>query len=147
MACYSTIALFLVVDLFATTGNGQGPGISTLSGLTVSGRICCTENGTCPGEGVEGAVVRVNCTTRLSGGSTTIAQGTTNASGFFNITIPSLSELQLGQLTHPCVAAVELPLDYTVCSALSDTTGSLVSDDISSRDPIAQKLVKLFRFH
>ncbi|XP_047966329.1 uncharacterized protein LOC125210785 [Salvia hispanica] len=57
----------------------------------VTGKICCTSSGNCPpgSVGIPGVVVRLNCTT-IFGGMVTLAQGVTNSTGVFNLTLPNL---------------------------------------------------------
>ncbi|XP_047975410.1 uncharacterized protein LOC125217882 [Salvia hispanica] len=56
----------------------------------VTGAICCTSSGTCtPGAvRIPGVALRLNCTTLL-GNVVTLAQGVTNATGVFNLTLPN----------------------------------------------------------
>ncbi|KAI3459660.1 hypothetical protein Pfo_016323 [Paulownia fortunei] len=126
MAYNRASALFLIaLVLFAATNPlAQGLGI-TLRGLSVGGQLCCTSTGNCPGQGVAGAAVSLNCT--ILGVSTTVGQTTTNANGSFNITVPALTGLILGLPILPCVASVRLPLDSVVCPVLSTTNGVLAS--------------------
>ncbi|KAG8372224.1 hypothetical protein BUALT_Bualt12G0044300 [Buddleja alternifolia] len=125
MAYNYASALFLISLLFAASNplaNGQ---ILTLRGLSVTGRLCCTPTGNCPGQGVNGALVRLNCT--ILGSNVTVGQGTTNVNGNFNITVGALTGLILGLPTLPCVAVVQLPLNNVVCPVLSTTNGVLAS--------------------
>ncbi|KAL8543967.1 hypothetical protein ACS0TY_004496 [Phlomoides rotata] len=106
------IALLL---LFATTNppaHAQIPG-----GLIISGKLCCTGTGTCPGPPVSGALVSLNCSSPLLGASVDVlGQNITDINGFFNITIPNvLNAVSL----LPCNVVVRLPLDQTVCAVLS----------------------------
>ncbi|KAL2228084.1 UNVERIFIED_CONTAM: hypothetical protein Sindi_1871100 [Sesamum indicum] len=122
MASTCTSALFIVaLLLFTTHGHGQ-----LLPGLVVNGRLCCTSTGNCPGQGVNGTVVKLNCT-NLLGVSTTVGQSTTNTTGSFSITVPRLISLVAGIPTIPCVVTVQLPLNATICPVLSTTTGLLTS--------------------
>ncbi|KAL2228916.1 UNVERIFIED_CONTAM: hypothetical protein Sindi_1871300 [Sesamum indicum] len=112
MASTCTSALFIVaLLLFTTHGHGQ-----LLPGLVVNGRLCCTSTGNCPGQGVNGTVVKLNCT-NLLGVSTTVGQSTTNTTGSFSITVPRLISLVAGIPTIPCVVTVQLPLKppYALC--------------------------------
>ncbi|KAG8372221.1 hypothetical protein BUALT_Bualt12G0043900 [Buddleja alternifolia] len=125
MAYNYASALFLIALLFVASNplaNGQ---ILTLRGLSVTGRLCCTPTGNCPGQGVSGALVRLNCT--ILGSNVTVGQGTTNVNGNFNITVGALTGLILGLPTLPCVAVVQLPLNNVVCPVLSTTNGVLAS--------------------
>ncbi|KAK4428479.1 hypothetical protein Salat_1147500 [Sesamum alatum] len=124
MASATTSALFLVaLLLFTTHGHGQG---IVLPSLRVTGGLCCTSTGNCPGQGINGTVVRLNCTNIL-GVTTTVGQSTTNATGFFNISVPSITGILLGLPTIPCAVSVQLPLNATICPVLSTTTGVLAS--------------------
>ncbi|KAL2231967.1 UNVERIFIED_CONTAM: hypothetical protein Sindi_1376700 [Sesamum indicum] len=124
MASTCTSTLFIVaLLLFTTRGHGQS---QLLPGLVVNGRLCCTSTGNCPGQGVNGTVVKLNCT-NLLGVSTTVGQSTTNTTGSFNITVPRILGLLLGLPRIPCVVTVQLPLNATICPVLSTTTGILTS--------------------
>ncbi|KAK4428476.1 hypothetical protein Salat_1147200 [Sesamum alatum] len=85
-----------------------------------------TSTGNCPEQGINGTVVRQNCTNIL-GVTTTVSQSTTNATGFFNISLPSITGILFGLPTIPCVVSVQLPSNATVCPVLSTTTGVLAS--------------------
>ncbi|KAI3446594.1 hypothetical protein Pfo_029532 [Paulownia fortunei] len=127
MACNSISPFFLIVLLFAVaTPLAHGGLIGRINGLSVSGQLCCTSTGNCPGQGLVGVVVRLNCR-RIAGVSTTLGQNTTDVNGSFNITVLRPQGLILGLPLIPCVVTVQLPLNATVCSALSTTNGVLVS--------------------
>ncbi|KAL2243778.1 UNVERIFIED_CONTAM: hypothetical protein Sindi_0495800 [Sesamum indicum] len=106
--------------LFTTRGHGQG---QLLPGLVINGQLCCTFTRNCPGQGVNGTVVKLNCTNIL-GVSTTVGQSTTNTTGSFNITVPHILGLLL---SLPRIPYVQLPLNTTICPMLSTTTGVLTS--------------------
>ncbi|KAL8557131.1 hypothetical protein ACS0TY_004547 [Phlomoides rotata] len=115
--------LISLLLLFATTNppaHAQIPG-----GLIISGKLCCTGTGTCPGPPVSGALVSLNCSSPLLGASVDVlGQNITDINGFFNITIPNvLNAVSL----LPCNVVVRLPLDQTVCAVLSTANGLLIA--------------------
>ncbi|KAH6828647.1 hypothetical protein C2S53_006645 [Perilla frutescens var. hirtella] len=117
-------ALFLAALLLFTAASPSAQvAAAGLNGLTVSGRLCCATNGNCPGQGVAGAAVLLNCT--LLGQIATVGIAITDANGAYNITIPALPGLILGLPIVPCVVGVRLPLGAVVCPVLSTTTGVL----------------------
>ncbi|KAL7097598.1 hypothetical protein ACP275_10G154600 [Erythranthe tilingii] len=120
-------AFFLISLLFAAASTPLAHGQSlTVRGLTVIGSLCCTPTGNCPGQGVAGVPVSLNCT--LVGGSARVlGTGVTDANGRFNITLPALTGLILGQPFVPCVTTVQLPLSTVICPALNTTTGLLAA--------------------
>ncbi|GFQ04426.1 hypothetical protein PHJA_002586500 [Phtheirospermum japonicum] len=118
-------ALFLISLLFAASNPLVHGQVITLGGLTVGGNLCCTPTGNCPGQGVAGSLVSLNCT--ILGATVTVGQATTNANGTFNITVPAIAGLILGLPIVPCVASVQLPLSSVVCPVLSTTNGVLAS--------------------
>ncbi|KAI3446593.1 hypothetical protein Pfo_003258 [Paulownia fortunei] len=126
MACNTAISFFLISLLLFASTNPLALGQNRLNGLTVSGRLCCTFTGNCPGQPLVGANVNLRCFTGL-GVSTTLGQNTTNVNGNFNITVARVPGLILGLPVVPCLAIVQLPLNSTVCAALSTARGSLVS--------------------
>ncbi|KAG8372225.1 hypothetical protein BUALT_Bualt12G0044400 [Buddleja alternifolia] len=63
-------------------------------GITLNGTLCCTATGNCPGQGVAGALVSLNCT--VLGATVNLGQATTNANGTFNITVPAVRGIVLG---------------------------------------------------
>ncbi|CAA0809792.1 Unknown protein [Striga hermonthica] len=127
MAHNRALALFLVALVFAAS-NPLAHGLQlNVTGLTVSGQLCCTPTGNCPGQGVSGALVSLNCTNFL-GVTTTVGQTTTGINGTFNITVPGLTSLLRGLPNLlPCVASVQLPLDPAICPVLSTVNGTLVA--------------------
>ncbi|KAL7138242.1 hypothetical protein ABFS83_10G150800 [Erythranthe nasuta] len=120
-------AYFLISLLFAAASTPPARGQSlNLRGLTVSGSLCCTPTGNCPGQGVVGVPVSLNCT--LVGGiARVLGTGVTDANGRFNITLPALTGLILGQPFVPCVTTVQLPLSTAICPALNITPGLLAA--------------------
>ncbi|KAL2225409.1 UNVERIFIED_CONTAM: hypothetical protein Sindi_3055200 [Sesamum indicum] len=86
MASTCTSALFIVaLLLFTTHGHGQ-----LLPGLVSTADFVAHPPETCPGQGVNGTVVKLNCT-NLLGVSTTVGQSTTNTTGSFSITDSSFN--------------------------------------------------------
>ncbi|KAL8041168.1 hypothetical protein ABFX02_10G149200 [Erythranthe guttata] len=129
MAAYNTYsngatALFLIALLFAAT-NPLAHGHLAL-GLSVSGSLCCTPTGNCPGRGVSGVTVSLDCTV-LGVGATVLGRGITDVNGIFNIYVRAMGGLTLGLPIIPCVATVQLPLSTLVCPVLSTATGVLTS--------------------
>ncbi|KAL8493603.1 hypothetical protein ACS0TY_024689 [Phlomoides rotata] len=90
---------------------------SSILGLNISGIVCCTPTGNCPGPPLVGAIVSLNCSGGL--GNTT----TTNANGSFNLGLNNIPGLL--PLPVPCNLTVLLPLNQTICSALSTVNGTL----------------------
>ncbi|KAG8372232.1 hypothetical protein BUALT_Bualt12G0045600 [Buddleja alternifolia] len=127
MAYNRFYALFLVSLLLFAASNPQVHGAwrNWPLGLSVSDQLCCTSTGNCPGQGIGGAVVSLNCT--ILGVSTTVGQNTTDVNGSFNITVPAITGLVIGLLRIPCVAIVQLPLNATTCPLLSTASGILTS--------------------
>ncbi|KAL7138236.1 hypothetical protein ABFS83_10G150300 [Erythranthe nasuta] len=129
MASYNNgvAAFFLVAFLFVVAStplaNGQ---VITLRGLTVNGSLCCTPTANCPGQGVAGVPVSLNCTI-LGVGARVLGSGVTNVNGSFNITVPAITGLILGLPMLPCVVTVQLPLSPVVCPVLNATTGILAA--------------------
>ncbi|KAL7154858.1 hypothetical protein ABFS83_03G031900 [Erythranthe nasuta] len=133
MAAYSysngatATALFLIALLFvASNPLAHGQEELPMAGLSVSGSLCCTPTGNCPGRGVSGVPVSLNCNV-LGVGVTVLGRGITNVNGIFNIYVPTVSGLILGLPIIPCVATVQLRLSPLVCPVLSTTTGLLTS--------------------
>ncbi|KAL9156164.1 hypothetical protein ABFS82_09G055600 [Erythranthe guttata] len=124
MAYNRASALFLIAVLFAAASNPLAHGqVLTVRGLTVSGSLCCTPTGNCPGQGIPGVGVNLNCT--IFGVSTIVGRGITGVNGSFNITVPAITGLILALPTLPCVATVQLPLSPVLCPVLNATTGIL----------------------
>ncbi|KAL7099107.1 hypothetical protein ACP275_09G061600 [Erythranthe tilingii] len=124
MAYNRASALFLIAVLFAAASNPLAHGqLLTVRGLTVSGSLCYTPTGNCPGQGIPG--VNLNCT--ILGVSTVVGRGITGVKGSFNITVPAITGFILALPTLPCVATVQLPLSPVVCPVLNATTGILVA--------------------
>ncbi|KAG6424307.1 hypothetical protein SASPL_114722 [Salvia splendens] len=120
----NTSALFFAaLLLLAAVSPARGAGIF-LNGLTVNGQLCCTSTGNCPGQGVGGVPIVLNCT-NIFGGTTTAGRTTTTDTGSFNFTVP-LVGLILGNII-PCTVGVQLPLESVACPVLSATTGTLSS--------------------
>ncbi|KAK4412757.1 hypothetical protein Salat_2922900 [Sesamum alatum] len=140
MAHNQTSALFLISLLLFAAAAALAHGQLSLGGLKVGGQLCCTSTGNCPGQGVPGAIVNLNC--NILGATTTVGQATTNANGSFNITVPALTGLVLGLPIVPCVAAVQLPLDGVVCPVLSTTQGVL-SSVVQSVDTVVSTVLGL----
>ncbi|CAA0809793.1 Unknown protein [Striga hermonthica] len=126
MAHNCALALLLIALVFATSNPLAHALQLNVTGLTVSGQLCCTPTGNCPGQGVSGALVSLNCTNIL-GVTTTVGQTTTGINGTFNITVPGLTSLLRGLPNLPCVASVQLPLDPAICPVLSTVNGTLVA--------------------
>lgn len=97
----------------------------TVQALSVTGQLCCTSTGNCPGSPAPRAVVSLSCFNVLTLSSTVVAQNTTDVDGLFTITVPTTPGLILGLSKIPCVVTVQLPLDAAVCPALSAATGVL----------------------
>ncbi|KAL7097595.1 hypothetical protein ACP275_10G154300 [Erythranthe tilingii] len=120
-------AFFLVAFLFVVASTPLANGQSlTLRGLTVNGSLCCTPSANCPGQGVSGVPVSLNCTI-LGVGARVLGTGVTNVNGSFNITVPAITGLILGLPMLPCVVTVQLPLSPVVCPVLNATTGILAA--------------------
>ncbi|KAL9154886.1 hypothetical protein ABFS82_10G146800 [Erythranthe guttata] len=120
----STICLISLL-LFAAASTPPAHGqVITLRGLSVSGSLCCTPTGNCPGRGIPGVPVSLNCTI-VGVGARVLGRNTTNVNGTFNITVPAITGLILGLPTLPCLAIVQLPLNSTVCPPLSTINGVL----------------------
>ncbi|KAG6421273.1 hypothetical protein SASPL_117823 [Salvia splendens] len=112
----NTSALFFAaLFLLAVASPARGAGIF-LNGLTVNGQLCCTSTGNCPGQGVDGVPVVLNCT-NIFGSTTTAGRTTTTDTGSFKFTIP-LVGLIFGNII-PCTVGV------LSSAALSATTGTL----------------------
>ncbi|KAL9154885.1 hypothetical protein ABFS82_10G146700 [Erythranthe guttata] len=129
MASYSNgvSAFFLVAFLFAVASTPLAHGqVITARGLTVNGSLCCTPTGNCPGQGVSGVPVSLNCTI-VGVGARVLGSGITNVNGSFNITVPAITGLILGLPMLPCVVTVQLPLSPVVCPVLNATTGILAA--------------------
>ncbi|KAL8501957.1 hypothetical protein ACS0TY_021183 [Phlomoides rotata] len=111
--------LIALILLFTTSSHAQRVSVS------VTGRLCCSATGNCPGVGpIQGVVVRLIC---LRGGL--INQTTTDADGRYNITaLNALGIISLSQIINPCVVAIRLPLNNTICPILSNpaNTGTLI---------------------
>ncbi|GER51955.1 S-acyl fatty acid synthase thioesterase [Striga asiatica] len=128
MAHNCGLALFLIALVFAASNPLAHGQQLNVTGLTVSGRLCCTPTGNCPGQGVPGALVSLNCTNFLGGGTITVGQTRTSINGTFNITVPRLTGLDLrGFPNISCVASVNLPLNSAICPVLSTVNGTLVA--------------------
>ncbi|KAG8372230.1 hypothetical protein BUALT_Bualt12G0044900 [Buddleja alternifolia] len=128
MAYNCASALFLIALLFAASNplaNGQLLPNPLPRGITLNGTLCCTATGNCPGQGVAGALVSLNCT--VLGATVNLGQATTNANGTFNITVPAVRGIVLGHSVIPCVTAVRLPLNNVACPVLSTANGVLAS--------------------
>ncbi|KAL1563598.1 hypothetical protein AAHA92_06046 [Salvia divinorum] len=120
---HASALFFAALILLAASSPARGAGIF-LNGLTISGQLCCTSTGNCPGQGVGRVPIVLNCT-NIFGGTTTAGRTTTTDTGSFNFTVPLLG-LILGNII-PCTVGVQLPLERIVCPALSTTTGTLSS--------------------
>lgn len=94
------------------------------TGLTVSGNLCCTSTGTCPGPPVSGALISLNCSSPLLGASAVLGQNSTDIKGRFNITVANA--LNAIGILPACNVVVQLPLDRTVCLVLSTANGVLI---------------------
>ncbi|KAL8470748.1 hypothetical protein ACS0TY_033350 [Phlomoides rotata] len=123
MAYKITCAFFLIALILFTTSTPLSH--AQLLSVSVTGRLCCSATGNCPGVGpIPGVVVRLIC---LRGGLVT--QTTTDANGRYNITASNvLGNLPLNQILNPCVVAIRLPLNNTICPILSNpvNTGTLI---------------------
>ncbi|KAL7097113.1 hypothetical protein ACP275_10G122900 [Erythranthe tilingii] len=126
MAYSRASSVFLILVLFvaaATTSLAHGR-----LDMNFEGRLCCTTTGNCPGQGVPGVPVEIDCA--INGYIETVGQGTTDANGSFNVFVPEINaRIPYGGRFSaiPCVATVGLPLNTEVCPALSTTTGLLLS--------------------
>ncbi|KAL8041163.1 hypothetical protein ABFX02_10G148700 [Erythranthe guttata] len=120
-------AFFLVAFLFVVASTPLAHGqVVTLRGLTVNGSLCCTPSANCPGQGVSGIPVSLNCTI-VGVGARVLGSGITNVNGSFNITVPAITGLILGLPMLPCVVTVQLPLSPVVCPVINATTGILAA--------------------
>ncbi|KAH6831377.1 hypothetical protein C2S53_014550 [Perilla frutescens var. hirtella] len=93
--------------------------------INAVGQVCCTATGSCPGgPPIPGVVVSLNCS-RLVGATVTLGQATTNATGFFNISVPNTLGILASGNILPCVIAIKLPLNQTICPLLNTATGTV----------------------
>ena len=95
---------------------------------TVTGQLCCTQNGNCPGTPVVGATVTLTCPASLLRPGVSVST-TTTANGAFtiNTTINSNSLTGL-TIFNRCTIIVPLPVPATAaCPVLSNTGGTLIS--------------------
>ncbi|KAL8489148.1 hypothetical protein ACS0TY_025153 [Phlomoides rotata] len=104
------------------------PGLipTLLNGTIVTGTLCCTPTGTCPGTPVQGVLVKVNCTS-IFGASVLVGQNTTDMTGSFNISIPNIIGVVPSALgVFPCNVTIALPLNETICPVFSAVDGFLL---------------------
>ncbi|KAG6431834.1 hypothetical protein SASPL_109919 [Salvia splendens] len=97
--------------------------------VTVTGQLCCTQNGNCPGTPVAGATVTLTCPDLFFNPGVSIST-TTTATGAFSIstTIPSYPLLGYSIIFVGCTITVQLPVPATAaCPVLSNTGGTLIS--------------------
>ncbi|KAL8491080.1 hypothetical protein ACS0TY_022924 [Phlomoides rotata] len=92
---------------------------SLIRGLNITGIVCCTPTGNCPGPPLVGANVSLICSGGLGNTTTT----TTNANGSFNLGL--INNILGGLLPLPCNLTVSLPLNQTICPILSTVNGTL----------------------
>ncbi|KAL7134318.1 hypothetical protein ABFS83_11G018600 [Erythranthe nasuta] len=112
------------------------------SGMAVTGQLCCTATGNCPGgQGVAGADVKLTCypSSAAVRSGQIIVQNSTDGGGYFRILVPGAEGLILRyERPIPCFVTVNLPLmaaggGAQVCAALSTTSGTLFSSVELSR--------------
>lgn len=94
----------------------------------VSGVLCCTSNGSCPGIVLPNVTVSLRCT-GLLGNVQTIATSLTSATGAFSFLLTPLQVVLLGLLSptniNQCSVMVPVPLTSAVCPVLNGVTGIL----------------------
>ncbi|KAL7137806.1 hypothetical protein ABFS83_10G118000 [Erythranthe nasuta] len=126
MAYSHASSVFLIVVLFVVAATN--PVAHGQPDINFEGRLCCTTTGNCPGQGIPGVPVEIDCA--INGNIEMVGQGTTDANGAFNVSSVGISRrIPYGGpfSAIPCVATVQLPLNTVVCPALSTTTGLLIS--------------------
>lgn len=124
-----SIAIFLMslVLFHVTTYPLAAAQLSGTSGI-VSGLLCCTSNGSCPGIVLPNVTVALRCTDLL-GNVRTIATSLTSATGAFSFLLSPVTVILLGLLSptniNQCNVMFPLPLSSAVCPVLNGVTGSL----------------------
>ncbi|KAG6431837.1 hypothetical protein SASPL_109927 [Salvia splendens] len=94
--------------------------------LTVTGQLCCTQNGNCPGTPVAGATVTLNCPGSILSPPVSVST-TTTATGTFSLSAIRQSITGL-TIFVGCTITVQLPVPATAaCPVLSNTGGILIS--------------------
>ncbi|CAA0809794.1 Unknown protein [Striga hermonthica] len=122
---YNRAYTLLLATMLVLAGSGPP---TQAQDILLSGELCCTPTGNCPGQGVPGVLVSLNCTNTLGGGTIAVSQTRTSINGTFNATVPVLTNLLQGMpVNFTCLAGVRLPLNSTLCPVLSTTNGTLVA--------------------
>ncbi|KAL8470750.1 hypothetical protein ACS0TY_033352 [Phlomoides rotata] len=113
-----TSAFFLIaVVLFASTKPLSLAQLTPNLGLSVSGQLCCSFTGNCPGRGVPGVVVSLNCSGGSFGNLVGYGQNITDANGRFNINVGNLAGVRQDGALIPCGVIIQFPVNPT-CSVL-----------------------------
>lgn len=123
----SAVCLIIALVFFGAIAEAQ---VLSLKGLNVSGSLCCTPTGNCPGQGLGGVPVRLNCT-NLINGSTTVSTTTTNANGGFSFTVPALAGILSRLPALPCNVSVQLPVSSVACPVLNTANRTLTATTTS----------------
>ncbi|KAL8485284.1 hypothetical protein ACS0TY_027547 [Phlomoides rotata] len=96
-----------------------------VQGLNISGILCCTPTGNCPGgPPLSGVLVNISCSGPLAGGSLIIGQGRTDLNGVFNISVTNIANYLANPLpVLPC--NITINPDQAICPILSNVDGIL----------------------
>ncbi|KAG6428712.1 hypothetical protein SASPL_112968 [Salvia splendens] len=127
MAGISVSLIVLLSVLLLESGGAHATIFIPVPGI-VTGPVCCTPDGNCPGTGAAGATVTLTCLGSLLNPGVSISN-TTTATGIFsisaNITTYSISSLTI---FSRCYITVQLPVPAAdACFILSNTGGTLFS--------------------
>ncbi|KAG8372231.1 hypothetical protein BUALT_Bualt12G0045000 [Buddleja alternifolia] len=122
---YAASALFLIVILLLATANQLANGQQgNLLPANVSGQLCCTSTGTCPGPAaLPGVLVSLFCD--VLGSDVTAGQATT---GNFQMYIPLFMDTILG--FSMCRVIVPYPSRTAGCPALATGPAGLLESPI-----------------
>ncbi|CAA0822412.1 Unknown protein [Striga hermonthica] len=118
-------ALFLVALLLFVASKPLAHAQLPIRPLNVTGQICCTSTGNCPGQGVPRVVVSLNCT--ILNSTITLGRNTTNANGTFSISVPAVVGTVGSLPLLPCTVSTSLSINRVVCPVLSTINSTLVS--------------------
>ncbi|KAL8481804.1 hypothetical protein ACS0TY_028084 [Phlomoides rotata] len=96
-----------------------------VQGLNISGILCCTPTGNCPGgPPLSGVLVNISCSGPLAGGSLIIGQGRTDLNGVFNISVTNIANY-LANLLPVLPCNITINPDQAICPILYNVDGIL----------------------
>ncbi|KAG6431833.1 hypothetical protein SASPL_109918 [Salvia splendens] len=114
--------MVLVWVVLLAMGGAKATSIAVTRVVTITGQICCTPSGNCPGTPVVGAAVTLTCSGTIITPGVITNTTTSSGDGTYTVSATITTNFIIAAVNIvPCLITVQLPI--ATCPALSNTGG------------------------